>query len=281
MAFANFEESRFEGTPKTLYHFQYGEEADSYYAYTDNEEDITFGGKVYVATPITRGNIVSQGNLDKSTMEVTAPRDIEVAGLFTLWVPSSPVTLTIRQGHLDDPDNEWPVCWAGLVLGSTRVDSDVKFTCEPASSSMRRPGLREFYGTSCPHVVYEENSCRANKAARTRAGQTVNALSGFNVTLESGWQGAFENRVFRNGWIEWVKDGRRHIRSILSVTSGGVIKIKGAISGLLEVGDTVDVVAGCNHQRTDCLTLHENIHNYGGQDWIPYKNPHRSVNNWG
>ena len=60
------------------------------------------------------------------------------------------------------------------------------------------------------------------------------------------------------------------------------------LSGLpqdLAVNDSVEVVVGCNHKAYaeddgDCQPLHDNILNYGGDRWIPLKNPIGTYNNY-
>jgi hypothetical protein len=48
---------------------------------------------------------------------------------------------------------------------------------------------------------------------------------------------------------------------------------------------SVSVVLGCNHiayaeDGGDCQPLHDNIVNYGGDRWIPLKNPIGDYNNY-
>jgi hypothetical protein len=276
MTFDARERTRTLGQPATLYRFVYGTDPTSFFAYTDARSPIDYGGDTYEPIPIARGPVISSGSLDRSTMEIRLPRDLGVCELFQLYPPSHVVTLIIRQGHLDDPDDQWLVVWSGRVLSSARNDSEVVLSCEPVSTSMRRNGLRRFYGYGCPHVLYG-NQCKASKAAATITTAVV-SVSGFTITPTGAWQGALANRVFRNGYVEWTKDGIREVRSIQSV-SGGVITVKGTLR-TLATSDAIDVVAGCNHKQDDCLNVHNNIRNFGGQPWIPFKNPFRNYNSF-
>lgn len=282
MAFDTYESSRQTGKPVTLYYFVYGENGDtppvdSFYAYTDAAAPVTYDGVTYQPDVITHGNRAQTGNLDRTTLEVRTRKDLPVAELFQIYPPSQVVTLVIRQGHLGD--TEFLVCWSGRVLAASRDDHEAVLGCEPISTSLRRTGLRRFYGYGCPHVLYS-TACGASKAAATVT-STVAGISGFSLTLGGGWNGAFAYRDFRNGYVEWRSaEGIREIRSIQAVSDAGVIRVKGTITNLA-VSDTVTVVAGCNHQMTDCADVHNNINNFGGQPWIPYSNPMRNVNYFG
>src|SRR5688572_2208002 len=106
MTFASREESRSLGEPITLFHFQYGDETDHYFGYTDAEEQITNSAKVYMPTPFIMGAVRSSGTLDKQSVEVRTPQNVELAELFRLYPPSQVVTLVVRQGHIGDPDSQ-------------------------------------------------------------------------------------------------------------------------------------------------------------------------------
>lgn len=281
MTFANFETSRDAGKPVDLYYFRYGSDASAYYAYTDADFPITVdhgdGPVTYEAVPIKRGEISSTGTLDKSTLEVMTARDVALADLFRVYPPAQVVTLIIRQSHLDDPDEEFPVVWTGrIVASSRRKDSSVSYSCEPVSTSMRRPGLRRHYQYGCPNALYG-TQCGANKAAATVTA-TVDSISGTSVTLETGWN-AQPVAKYLGGMIEWTNDdGGQEMRTILRVT-GDTLSCSGILRDLVPAA-TISVILGCSQQMGDCKDVHDNIVNYGGQPWIPLKNPIGMYNNY-
>ena len=242
------------------------------YAYTDAERPFTYRGVVYQPIPIKLGEINSTGKLDKSLLEVRIPRTAEITDEFRIYPPSQPITLIIKQGQRTDPDGEFLAVWTGRVLASAREGNESVLSCEPLSSSMRRPGLRRNYQIGCPYVLYGDG-CRANKAAATRS-TTVSAINNSTqaITLPGGWEGSFSPGKFIGGMVEWItEDGTKEIRKILR-RSGNVLTLSGYLRGL-DVGYPVDVILGCNHQTSDCENLHDNIRNYGGFPTIPLTNP--------
>lgn len=284
MTFTLYETSRRLGKPVNLYLFIFGgEEGDSpaplYFGYTDAEQEIVYDGFTYEPIPIMRERINSTGNLDKSALPFRMPRDVEFAERFRVYPPPQVVTLIVRQGHLSDlPSPEFLVCWTGRVLSVGREGDQCIITGEPVSSSLRRPGLRRHYQIGCPHVLYSqgEGQCNANEAAATVTA-TVASVSGTTATLVAGWEGSFTPAKFAEGMFKWQNDDdQTEIRKILSV-SGNVLSLGGVLRDLV-AAMSVSVVLGCNHRKDttddgDCLTLHNNIQNYGGCDWIPVKNP--------
>lgn len=276
MTFSILETSRHQGKPVTLYLFVYGGSLEDsppttqFFAYTDGEQAITYDGVEYEPVPVMREEVVASGSLDKSALAIRLSRDTELATLFQVYPPIQPVTLVIRQGHFGDVDAEFLVVWSGRVLSIGREGDECVISCEPISSSMRRPGLRRHYQIGCPHVLYGAQ-CLADEAAATVSG-TVTAIDGLDITLAGGWEGAFAQAKFLHGMVKWTNDdGGIEIRRILKVT-GDVLLLGGFLRDLA-VTDSVSVVLGCNHQMDDCLDLHDNIHSFGGCPWIPTKNP--------
>lgn len=278
MTFAAIEASRKSGRPFTLYYFKYGDAGTSYHGYTDADRDIVYAGKTYVAVPINRGSINAQGTLDRTSLELTFPANSELAKLYRFFPPARVVTVIIRQGHFDDPEGEIPVVWSGRVLSAGMDGDEMRFTCEPVSTSMRRTGLRRHYQYGCPHALYGKQ-CKASKTAATRTTEIVSASSNI-ITLPTGWDGSGKTPAqYRGGLVEWDNaDGSTELRTILGASTN-TIRVNGDTRDLAD-GATVSVTLGCNHQMTDCKNLHKNIVNFGGQPWIPKKSPVGSRNSY-
>lgn len=286
MSFTIFENSRNRARPTNIFLFVYGDGAKSYYAYTDAEQPITLGVDadgdpvVYEPVPIDRGAHTSSGTLDKAALEIKIPMNLELAELFRVYPPSQVVTLVVRQGHIGDPDNQFIVCWSGRVLSCSREDNEAKLSCEPISTTMKRPGLRRPFQYGCPHPLYGPD-CRANKATATRSVTPV-SFSGATMTLPTDFDTVGRKAKYIGGLVQWTStNGDTVIRTILQVNGGAlnVLVLSGVITGLV-AGAPVDVILGCNHQagvgpqpNGDCHPLHNNIQNFGGQMWIPSKNP--------
>lgn len=276
MTYAQIESSRALGRPAELYYFRYGTDPNAFFAYTDVEEPVTRSGVVYEPIPIKRGSVVASGSLDKSRLSVRVPLSAAIAELFRVYPPGQVVTLTIRSGHLSDEDNNFPVVWAGRVLQCSRDNAngpEADLSCEPASTSMRRTGLRRHYQLSCPHVLYAGGlgQCRANKAAATIT-IVAQAVGYTYVDLPLGWSGAIDYRKYVGGLIAWETPIVREQRTILRTPTPTRLALTGPTVGLVAL-DNVDISLGCNHQISDCETLHNNVKNFGGQPFIPLKNP--------
>lgn len=275
MSFATVEMSRQDGTPVSLYLFTWGRGANAYYAYTDAEESILHDGKTYQPIPIGRDDIEAKGGLDRSTLQIDVTLDSEIAELYGYLPPTFPVTLVIKQGHIDD--GEFKTVFSGRTVGANREGPLCKILAEPYATTLKNPGLRRNYQYLCPYVLYG-TQCKADSEA-VKQMATVTAIGKSSVTVPSGWNGPIAADRFPGGYITWTDaNGNTQVRTILSAV-GDVLNLTLRVTDL-SAGNSIDILPGCNHQVSDCTNLHKevntgnsNIVNYGGQKDIPLENP--------
>lgn len=283
MTFNSRETSRHQGEPVSLYFFRYGDTPDAYYAFTDAEQPVTFGfdpqvGDVtFMPVPINRGTISASGSLDKAALEIRTAHDSELSLVFRLHPPSQVVVLSIFQGHAGDPD--FKLAWGGRVLDCQLAGNEAIFTCEPISTSLKRPGLRRHWQYGCPHVLYGPQ-CKADKEAATIVSSVV-SVQGALVNLPGPWAADPMKPKYVGGLAEWVNpQGRTEVRTIIRLADSDTLVLSGFALGLL-AGSSISLSLGCNHiWNEDCTLLHNNVHNFGGQPFIPTKNPVGITNNF-
>lgn len=277
MSFNTFESSEAQGGPVQLYLFRYGTEAGEYYAYTDHTQpiEVDHGGALgvidYQPVPASRENIIANGTLDRAALAINLDISTDLSELFRVYPPSSVVSLSVFQGHVDDPDDEFLAIWAGRLMSAGRETNDLVLQGEPISTSMRRPGLRRNYQYGCPLWLFGPD-CRASEAGATVSG-TIASINGNILTMNAGWEGAFPPDKFVRGMIKWTPAGEATRRRTIIRRAGNVLTLAGLPSGLVAT-DAIDLVVGCNHKAFtlsggDCQAIHDNILNYGGQPWIP------------
>ncbi len=272
MSFGSRETSIDRGEPFNLYQFKYGSRNQDVHCYTDAEGDVAAFGRIFKSIPIRRSSINSSGTTDKTTLTVEMPRTELLPAMFLVYPPSYTVALTIWQGHVGAPEDDIRVNWSGIVLSCARVGAlEAKVSCEPVTVSMQRIGLRRNYQYMCPHALYGPQ-CRANKAAAS-SNRTLHAAAGRFVTITEDLGVSPE---YYGGMVEWdTPDGRREYRTILSVQTqaGRTVFVINGLAHNLPTDNVVTIVKGCRHLMEDCSGVHNNIHNFGGQPWIPTSNP--------
>lgn len=281
--FQLFTSSRTLSEPIHLYEVTFGIGATGKLRLTDAETDIVAGGETFQNCQISHGNITASGTLDKASVDITTPRNNPMVELFRSYPPDSTVTVVIYRGERNDPDAEFKQLWGGRILNFSIAVNEAKFTCDPAGTSIRRPGLRRTYQYGCPHVLYG-SQCKASKAAAS-SNSTVQAVTGSVITLPPGWNALAPQAKYIKGMLEWTGSRgqpiSRTILQLLSTSPGGPRDL--LLAGIptdLYVGATVSVVLGCAHGMDDCGNLHHNLPNYGGCPWITKVNPLGQGNNF-
>ena len=275
MALEDYESSRALGAPVDLYYFRYGSDPAAFYAYTDAEIEVEHAGVTYAPHPLKRGKVTSSQSLDKSELKVRTTLASPLAELFRIGPPSSVVTVVIRRGHVTDVDNEFMAVFVGRVSQCKREGREAELSCVPASTSMKRSGLRRHYQLTCPHVLYDQDdgSCKASMAAATTGPVLASAVAYTAVVLPAAWFGALDPRKFIGGMVVWAGPSGTERKTIIRMSSDGLtLTLNGATTGLA-AGAPVSVILGCNHQTSDCEDLHNNILNFGGMPYIPSENP--------
>lgn len=274
------ERSQDEANPVTLFLFTYGTRATDIFAYTDFDRPVTYRGVEYQPRSIAREKIESAGEgLDNLNQNIRITPSAEIVTYLQRRTPSQEISVVLRQGHFDDPDEEYLVIWSGRVVGQARKDLHVEIGCESILTAIRRNGLKRRYQRSCPWALYS-TECGA---ARRGGFPIPPAVIGTNVVvLPGGWNGAFAADKFKGGYISWsdVDTDALHVRTIIDVgdhAQGTEIIIQGRIEGLLAT-TLIATTLGCNHLIGDCRQLHGNIVNFGGQPYIPTDNPVGFIN---
>lgn len=263
--------SRFFGRPIELYEFSYGPLLEDTYRYTDADYAITYLGQTFWPMTISRGSTGNTGSLDKTLLEVKLPHTSNIAQMYRIYPPSQTVGLTILQGQGLDPDGEFVAIWVGRVISVAFEGIEAKVSGEPISTSFRRSGLRRNYQYMCPHVLYGPQ-CKASRAAATVTSAAA-SVAGREVALT----GALSRQaVYAGGIISWVGNtGLPEARTILEVRSGtpGPTLVLSGLANSLAPGSTVSLAKGCLHTLPSCRDEHSNAPNFGGDPWIPLKNP--------
>jgi len=266
LAYGSIEGSTDLGQPAGLVEFSYGTTQTTFIRYTDQEVPVTFQGQTFAPIPFESADIKATGRPDKTSFSFKLPASAEICKLYYQRPPNTPVAMVIYQGHRED---NYQVVWSGRVQSVLFSGVTATLTCEPATISLQRTGLRMHWQTPCPHVLYGA-SCRATQT-----------WVPFTISNKAQYQ-LFVNEVISNptryigGMARWaVPDGYAYGAILRADAALGRFDL-GRSTEL--IGPTVEVSVGCDKSLGYCNTVFSNGVNYGGTPYIPLKNPlNRSV----
>jgi uncharacterized phage protein (TIGR02218 family) len=167
----------------------------------------------------------------------------------------------IYRGH----DGDYVTYWKGYVYTVGFNSKTAVIILSPKSNSLKRSGLMRKFSRRCNYPLYSTR-CTQLKSNYKVTG-VVSSVTGREVvasvlgTKTDDWflGGIFESGVYSR-MINYHNQGEQKIKLAHSVPD-------------LSAGDSFDVYAGCNHSATICDSKFSNSINYGGQEFIPDKNP--------
>lgn len=267
--YKQFEISVDDGLPVELYEIAYSSKV---WRYTTNVEDVDFEGNKYFAIAIKRGETEDNSDATKANMEIHIARDSEIGSLFTVTAPSEPITITIRQYHAllgyQQPNQQVIAVWKGRVTNVSWQGSELVLTAESVFSSMLRLGATRKYSRMCSHVLYGE-ACGVNRANFTTE-QVAASVVGTVLSIPHGQDADW----WAGGYISYTnhETGAAEFRQIVASTPN-TITLNSIPIGLKAGVTSVKLYAGCDHRLQTCKAKFDNAANYGGQPFIPLKNP--------
>lgn len=268
MTFASIETSRDDGKPVELILVQHLTRS---WAYTTDTKPVVHDGRTYLPFPFKHSAIKQSGDIGKSTITVDVARDSDVADLFRQQPPSAVVTLTLYVKH--DGDNDVKAFWKGRIVNCEWVAEWVTLTVENAHASLKRMGLRRVISSQCPHPLYSvgEGLCNVDPAAYQQD-FVVASVTGNTVLATNA--GSLGVGYFSGGMAKWTHatDGYTEQQMITSSDILGNVILVTRPKGLI-VGQTISLYPGCDHLPTTCHARFNNKLNYGGQEFVPKKNP--------
>lgn len=243
-----------------------------HWRYALGDQAITIDSAVYSPAPLQRGEINQTADLARNTLDLTAPQGLGFLDQFRGRSPMQTITVVLKRQQISD--SSVATLWQGVIGGATFETHDAKIHCLPPMASMQSLGLRRNWQHACPHALYGAGlgACNASAAA-VQTYATVTSVNGnvvhataFAAQADGWWSG---------GYFQW-NDGLTHeVRFIVSHAGDAVTLLT---PGLIDVGTTVTAYPGCDHTLAICDTKFSNAANYGGQPWIPEKNPFGSDN---
>lgn len=269
MTYAIKDVSVSSGEPFECYEFV---AAHKTWRFTSHAESQTLGGEVYEPLPIVRTVIETGSIVDAlQTMDFQIPCDHELAKTFCYTISPKWLDVVVYRAHVgDDLSTEFKIEWVGELSGAAPVGKwGVLKTGNKFQTQLNGNLSSVFYQKICNHTLFDER-CKVVKATFT-VSALVTKIQGQIITVDDD---GYADNELNSGTIVNTRTGEE--QTIVS-NIANVIRIGYPFFDIL-VGDTVDLVRGCNHLRLgDCKLVFNNVDNYGGFDHIPEVNPFENL----
>lgn len=274
MSYASLETSQSNAQPVELFRFDYGLET---YYYTSADKDLTYQGRLYTATAISRSQVDQSSEDQAGSLEVSLPRENPVSALFIEYLPIIPVSVTVYRLHRGD--SGVVSVFQGKVTSANFKENECKLRCAANADVLNRIIPIAVYQPQCNHTVFSQSraydlaggsraqsiGCNANRDAY-RVAVTVQSVSGLVLSVSdaaykpAGW--------FTYGYVERANGDVRWITG----HSGSQLTLSYPFKDLAP-GETLSAFPGCDGLEATCRNKFNNVINFSGFTRLPNKNP--------
>ena len=256
MGYETDELSLKDSNPIELYLFKAG--ANYWAQNSSTVESISYEGRLYEPYGLSRSHKRLTSNSLKNTITIKTVHSNPFVQPYIQAPPDAEVEFFLYRGH----NGDYIPFWQGFISKVNFKSKYVEIIASPMTSRLKRNGLIRRYSRLCSLALYS-TKCGVSPAIWSVIGD-VDSVSG--ITITSTDFGAKSDGYFNGGWI----DANGYTRMIASHIGDDVI-LNSRVPGLV-AGMAFTAYKGCLHNRTACIEFN-NILNYGGQPWIPDKNP--------
>lgn len=256
-----------DARPFELYQITY---SGQQWYYTSGDRPITYSGVLHIPIVCDHEDIEPSTDVFANGLPVRFERSAPFAEIFRIAPPSEKVGMRILATNYL-VDNEFVVIWQGRIVNVEWTEGWVKLTTESIYSSLQQAGLRRRYSRTCPHVLYGNGCGLSREIYRERS--TTQGVNGVFVSVQAA-VGKPDNH-YAGGFVTWTNSLHGNVEKRMvrqSVGATGVLTLAG-VALALSGGQAIDMYPGCDHQITTCANKFNNTLNYGGQPYIPTKNP--------
>lgn len=261
MTLDSYEKSVASGKPIEFYDFI--DDFGNHSRINTTPNEIVYASHTYYPEPCQRSALKIGDAKKKISMTFNLSPNNAFANQYLSGPLEGKATVTCFGKHLDD--SEIRQFWFGRITGVKFKNGVPTITAEPRTSSVSRAGRRRRCQRLCDHDLFDAY-CGLSKESWKVTG-TVDSVSGLVVT--STTFGTKPDDWFAFGGELVVGNAHRMIEA----HTGNDVTITRTIPGL-SAGDSFIAYAGCAHDPDACNDKNNKI-NYGGDEFLPKKDPHQ------
>ena len=264
MAYSDIESSEQLQRPVELYWVNAGV---TQLRFCNMDVAVTYQGSEYQPLSCRRTELIDSNDRNDGGLSIWVPRTSDLGQMFLGAGISDLPQITLYRAHLNDDltsvdDDNAIVIFSGRVATPSFSGDECKLGCRSLISDLGLVALRRKFSSNCPYFLYR-SGCGVIRAAYTVVA-TVTGVTSEVVDLDMDDQ---VEGYYEGGLLSF----QGQFRMITSYKGAKRVVLLAPLEGL-NVGDTVDVSAGCDHTKETCKNRFNNYRNFGGWNFIPTQN---------
>lgn len=238
-----------------------------HWRYTSDDRPVIFGSQTFDTAPFKRGRITESFDASRGTLDIDVPLSLPILDLYRGTSPMSDIQVILYRKRKST--GTVTIRWIGII-GSVEFKTSIATVHGlPPASRLSGNGLNRRWAKQCDLLTYGAGLGQCNKDPNVmRMDATLAFVSGATVrsldfaSKPDGW--------FSGGWIQWA-EGTAIERRFVTEHIGDTLTL--LTPALAAVGRAVVAFPGDDQTLQTCHEKFDNSDNYGGEPWIPEKNP--------
>lgn len=239
------------------------------FGFTDHDEDIPFGGVLYKAkTGFSASEVQTSGKLNVDNLEVATHFDAdsitEVDVVAGLWDKARIDVMRVN--------------YRDLSMGAyeQRTGETGQFSYDGRRFTTELRGMMQYlantigssYGANCPYRLGDEK-CGVDLVGSPSLTQLFEVTAvGSRLQFTSDTTDA--DHWYRYGIVEWLTGDNAGFRmEVRDSADTGVIDLQLQMPYEIQIGDTGNLIPGCDKTEATCIAKFANVLNFGGFSDIP------------
>lgn len=266
--------------PVFLYHFWADTPVNNHWRYTSFAAPVVSNGKVFSNWPMSHGEIKQTTDGNSNPVDITAKPDVSHPfSLFANLPPGKGLRCEILLAYLATPDNTKKI-FTGFV--DTLEDRGTEYVahCLDRLAWLKTSLPRFLIGSTCNYILYEPNTCKVLRQFFETTVTLEEIVDGQLPVIRCSFIYSLNlnqyqtDDWFRGGIVETGFGLQYEIRSVLgSKWNGTELELTLNAPLIFAPPDAnLQLVTGCDHTVTACLTKFNNFDNFGAFVAVPDQN---------
>jgi uncharacterized phage protein (TIGR02218 family) len=238
-----------------------------HWRYTSDDRPVIFGSQTYDPVPFKRGSISESFDAARGVLDIDVPLTLPLLDMYRGTSPMADIKVILYRRQKST--GKVSIRWIG-VIGSVEFKTSIATVHGlPPGSRLSSNGLNQCWAKQCDRLVYGAGLGECNKDPNAmRVDAVLSDVQG--STARSDVFASKPSNWFAGGWFEWTDGTSIERRFIVEHVGDTVTFLTPALAANGTAGATYP---GCDHTLDTCDKKFNNSINYGGDPWIPEKDP--------
>lgn len=267
MSFLQAELSKFLNIPAELYEFTNG--VKKWY-FTSSDQDIRYNDILWESQTIKREKIIMSNDLQRSDLKISLAENSPLKQYFLNDGLNYNLDLTVYRLQIEEDE---AISFFNGTLGDFTIKSELEIQCNfrQIGQFVLAKSQRYKYGADCQHDQYSRK-CGLSKEEESDLDLVIADINGNFITVDIPAAQQPADHFFTGlAWYYGENDTveRFIIEDVIS-GSQRIIKVDFVFDDL-QVGDTINLAAGCQNENSRCKALN-NFENFLAFEHVPDEN---------